>query len=300
MMFRAYYMAITKTRILTLSSIVMVLCNILFNYVLIFGKFGFPALGIAGAAIGSVLAEMVLTVFIIVYTRYKTDYQTYGMFRPTRLSWNIQKQIFGVSGWMMLQYFLSCGTWFFFFLAAENLGERTLAESNLVRQISSLLYLFVSAFATTGSSMVSNLMGAGESGKVMQLCRRIIKICTLCTLPLIIFSAFCPGTIMRIYSDNQTLIAGATPSFMVMLFSYIFATPGFVYFLAISGTGNTRPAMLIEFVALAAYSAYTYIAAFRFRADISVIWGVEILYGVLLFAICYTYLRRAKWEKKII
>ncbi len=299
-MFRAYYAAITKTRVIMISSIIMVTCNVLFNYTLIFGKFGFPALGIAGAAIGSSLAEMVATVFIIVYTRYLSDYKTYGMLRVTRPSWGIQRQIIRVSGWTMLQYFLSCGTWFFFFIASEHLSGHTLAQSNLVRQVASLLYLFVSAFAVTGSSMVSNLMGAGESGKVMSLCWRIIRICSLCTLPLLLFSAFLPGLVMRIYSNNVDLIAGATPSFMVMLFSYIFATPGYIYFLAISGTGNTRAAMLIEFACIAAYAAYTYIAAYRFDADISVLWGVEIVYGILLFTISTTYLRRARWREKVI
>ena len=50
----------------------MVLSNVVFNYILIFGKFGFPALGIAGAAIGSSLAELVSLVFFILYTRYRT------------------------------------------------------------------------------------------------------------------------------------------------------------------------------------------------------------------------------------
>ena len=50
-MFRAFYVGITKTKILTINSVVMVLANVMLNYVLIFGKFGFPALGIAGAAI---------------------------------------------------------------------------------------------------------------------------------------------------------------------------------------------------------------------------------------------------------
>ena len=58
----------TKTKTLTLNSIVMVLSNVVFNYILIFGKFGFPQLGIAGAAIGSSLAEMVSVIFFIIYT----------------------------------------------------------------------------------------------------------------------------------------------------------------------------------------------------------------------------------------
>ena len=64
-LFRAFYIGITETRTLTLNSIVMVLSNIVFNYILIFGKFGFPALGIAGAAIGSSLAELVSLLFFI-------------------------------------------------------------------------------------------------------------------------------------------------------------------------------------------------------------------------------------------
>ena len=67
-MFRAFYVATTQTRTLTLNSVVMVLSNVVFNYVLIFGKFGLPALGIAGAAIGSCLAEMVQQ--LILYRLY--------------------------------------------------------------------------------------------------------------------------------------------------------------------------------------------------------------------------------------
>jgi putative MATE family efflux protein len=299
-MFRAYFVAITKTKILTLSSVIMVGCNVLFNWVLVFGKFGFPALGIAGAAIGSVLAELVALVFIIVYTRYKTDFRQYGMFRATRLSWGIQRQILGVSSWTMLQYFFSCGTWFFFFLGAEHLGETTLAESNLVRQVASLLYLFVSAFATTGNSLISNLMGAGRADRVMPMCRKIIWICSLCTFPLVLFAAIWPELVMRIYTNSGGLIEGAVPAFMTMLSSYLFATPGYVYFLAISGTGNTRAAMLIEFSILVLYALWVWVTAFVMRADISVVWGVEVMYGALLLAVCYIYMKRARWREKVI
>lgn len=44
-MFRAFYVSTTNTKILTANSVVMVLTNVVLNYILIFGKFGFPALG---------------------------------------------------------------------------------------------------------------------------------------------------------------------------------------------------------------------------------------------------------------
>ena len=299
-MYRAYYMALTKTRILTLNSIVMVTSNVVFNYVLIFGKLGFPALGIAGAAIGSTLAELVSLIFYVLYTRLKTDYRKYGMFRATRPSWMIQRQIFRVSGWTMIQYFFSCGTWLFFFLATEHLGERTLAISNLVRQIASLLYIITAAFATTGSAMVSNLMGAGGQERVMPLCRRIIWICSIATLPLFLFTVLCPSVVMRIYSDSAELIAAAVPSLMVVLVSCVFNIPAYVYFLAISGTGNTRAALWIELSILAAYAGYTFLTAYILLADIAVVWWTESIYGVLLLTISYIYMKRARWREKVI
>ena len=63
-MFRAFFVGTTQTKTLTLNSVVMVLSNVVFNYILIFGKFGAPQLGIAGAAIGSSLAEMVSVIFL--------------------------------------------------------------------------------------------------------------------------------------------------------------------------------------------------------------------------------------------
>lgn len=63
-MFRAFFVGTTQTKTLTLNSVVMVLSNILFNYILVFGKWGMPALGIVGAAIGSSLAELVSLLFM--------------------------------------------------------------------------------------------------------------------------------------------------------------------------------------------------------------------------------------------
>lgn len=299
-MFRAFYMATTKTRILTANSAVMVCSNMVLNYVLIFGKLGFPALGIAGAAIASVVSELISMAFFFLYTARTGEGTRYGLLRRRRIMWSVQRQILGVSGWTMLQFFASCGTWLFFFVAIEHLGERSLAVSNIVRNVGAVLYLFVSAYCTTCGAMVSNLMGKGEYEQVMPLCRRVVFMSAVSTFPLVILAALFPSTVMGILTNDGAIIADAVPSLRIMLFSYIFAVPGYVYFLAISGTGNTRSTLWIELSVLAVYVAYTWFTAVRLRTDVSVVWYAESIYNFLLLAICRTYMHVAPWRKKVI
>ena len=162
-MFRAFFLGTTQTKTLTLNSIVMVLSNVVFNYILIFGKFGFPALGIAGAAIGSSLAELVSLLFFILYTRSRIDCCKYGLDRIPKFRLDVLKRMLNVSFWTMIQNFFSLSTWFLFFLYVEHLGERSLAVTNIVRNVSGILFMVLMAFASTCGSLVSNLIGAGKS-----------------------------------------------------------------------------------------------------------------------------------------
>jgi putative MATE family efflux protein len=188
--FRAFYVGIARTKIMTLCSVAMVLSNILLNAALIFGKFGMPRMGIAGAALASSLAEGVGMCFYIGYTFKYVNLKKYGldsissMFNP-----GILKKVFSVSLWMMFQPFLSVGIWFFFFVAVERLGERPLAVINLIRSLSSLPFIIVHAFATAANSLVSNLIGENKSQHFWRLINKINFCAAAVVVPLLIFFA---------------------------------------------------------------------------------------------------------------
>lgn len=297
-MFRAFYVATTRTKILTLNSIVMVVTNVLLNYVLIFGKFGFPALGIAGAAIGSSLAELVSVLFFILYTRKKIDYKKYGLFRFSGLKFGLLKRILNVSVWTMIQSFLSLSTWFLFFVAVEHLGERPLAITDIVRNVSALAFMFVNAFASTCSSLVSNLMGAGESRHVLKLCWKVIKMCYAFVIPLIVIMCVFPTWVLRIYTNNMELVQSSVTSLWVMASAYLISVPGFIMFFSVSGTGNTRPALIMELISLTIYSAYIAVVVLHYRANVAFCWTTEHVYALIILVLSYLYMRFANWQKK--
>ena len=296
-MFRAFYVSTTNTKILTANSVVMVLTNVVLNYILIFGKFGFPALGIAGAAIASSISEAVSVLFFILYTWKKVDYKKYGLFEYSGIDFRMLRQILGVSIWIMIQHGIAFLGWFVFFVVMEHQGERPLAITNVVRSISSFLFMFVNAFASTSSSLVSNLIGAGKPEQVMGLCGRMIRICYYFVLPLGILIALFPELVLRIYTDNLDLIAGSVSSLWVMLSSYLIAVPAFIFFFSVSGTGNTQTALLIDMASIFVYVLYALWVGIRMHADVAVCWTTEHVYDLMILS-AFFYLWKGNWQNK--
>lgn len=297
-MFRAFFVGTTQTKTLTLNSVVMVLSNVVFNYILIFGKFGFPALGIAGAAIGSSLAELVSVIFFVIYTCKRIDFRKYGLNHFSGIQLRTLKRILNVSLWTMVQNFVSMSTWFMFFIAVEHLGERPLAITNIIRNVSAIPFMTVIAFASTTSTLVSNLIGAGNIKYVQGTLRQSVRMAYCFVTPILLFFVLCPNLILRIYTDSPELIQASIPSLLVMCSTYIVLSPGNIYFQAVSGTGNIRSALMLEFATLAIYIAYVCYMIFYLRVDVAVCWTTELIYGGFIFLFSWIYMKKGKWQNK--
>lgn len=297
-MFRAFFVGTTQTKTLTLNSIVMVIANIAFNYVLIFGKLGFPALGIAGAAIGSSLAEMVSVLFFILYTWRKVDCAKYGLNQLPRFQPTILKRILNTSVWTMIQNVVSLSTWFMFFLFVEHLGERALAISNIIRNVSGIPFMITIAFAATCGSLVSNLIGQGDKAYVAATIRQHVRIAYLCIVPLLVFFSLFPNLILGIYTDMPDLRMASIPTLWVLCTSYLFMIPSNIYFQAVSGTGNTRTALLLELGVLAIYIVYTTYLILYLKVDVAWCWTTEHIYSIFILLFSYLYIKRGNWQKK--
>lgn len=297
-MFRAFYVGTTHTRTLTLNSVVMVASNVVFDYVLIFGKCGLPAYGIAGAAMGNVLAEGMSTLFFIVHTRLRIPYAKYGLNRLPRFRVSLLEKMLGLSVWTMVQNFLSLGTWFLFFISVEHLGERALAATNLVRNISAFTFMTVAALAATASTLVSNLMGQGDPEAVPPVLRRTVRLGFAILVPAIALIAIGGDAVLRLFTNEPEVIAASRGALYVMLSSYVLTIPAQIYFQAVSGTGNTRTALAIEMASLVIYCVFIFVAIFHYRVSLPVCWMSEHVYNLFAFLFSFAYFKWGNWRAR--
>ena len=297
-MFRALYIGITRTKVLTINAIVMALTNVVLDYALIFGEFGLPAMGIKGAAIASVIAEAVSTLFFLVYTYITVDLKKYGLNRLRSFDLALLMRILSISCFTMLQYFLAMTTWFIFFIAIERLGQRELAIANIVRSIYIVLLIPVNALATTTNSLVSNAIGAGGIQYVLPLIKKIARFSFFIMLGLIAVTAVFPQLLLSVYTSEATLITESIPSVYVICFAMLIASVANVVFNAISGTGNTQAALLLETITIVFYGSYIIFIGMWMKAPVEICFTIEILYYTLLLVTSYIYLKKAKWQNK--
>ena len=297
-MYRAFYVGTTQTKTLTLNSIVMVVSNIFFNWILIFGHLGFPAMGITGAAIGSSLAEFVSMIFFIIYTRISCDRQKYGLEKPAKFDLAELKSMMPTCVWTMIQYTISLSTWLIFFLYIEHVGERALAVSNIARSSSGIIWVVLQAFSSTCSTLVSNIIGEGHQDKVMSLVKRIMKLSYGVVCAMILLFCLFPQAVARIYTDIPEVVAASVPTMFIMSTSYLLHVGAQVFFLAISGTGSTKIAFRLELTSLAVYMAYCTVVIGWLKPDVAICWTAEYVYGAVLLACSWWYLKTGRWKNR--
>ncbi|MDR2969963.1 MAG: MATE family efflux transporter [Tannerellaceae bacterium] len=297
-MFRALFIGITRTKILTLNALVMAVTNIILDYLLIFGHAGFPQMGLKGAAIASVIAEAASSIFFLVYTKFTVDTAKYGLNHFRSFDFKLLHRVLGISIYTMLQYFISMSTFFMFFVAVERLGQKELAVANIARSIYIVMFIPVNSLSTTTNSFVSNTIGAGNINQVIPLINKISRLSFLImTVFVAVICAF-PETIISIYTADPSLVAASVPSLYVIAAAMMLSSVSSIFFSGVSGTGNTRPALAMELITLFFYCIYLYWVGMVLKMPVHICFTTELIYYVCLLALCFFYLKKAGWRNK--
>lgn len=297
-LFRALYIGLSNTKVISFSTILMAGVNIFLDYVLVFGKWGFPQMGVGGAALASVCAELSALVFFIFYTLLRLPLKTYALFAFHKLEGWLMKSILKLAFPTMIQKLLSFGTWFIFFVLVEHMGELPIAISGIIRSAYMLIMIPVFAFGATANTLTSRLIGAGKQAEVMSTILKTWKLSFVCILPVLLCSIFFPYSILSIYTDDVSLAAASVPTLYIICIASVSMSFGMTFFEAVSGTGNTIHALWLEFMVLLAYTFSVWFFAYKIGTRVEWVWTSEITYGTIIGLVSLLYIQYAPWQKK--
>lgn len=273
--------------------------NIILDYLLIKGRFGFPALGFNGAAWASVIAEftgMIVVLIVLFRTGLKKQYDLLTTNKYDKI---ITKQILKISAPLMLQYVISVTTWLIFFILIEGLHDETAkAISNTMRNVFGLTGVFVWAFASTTNVMVSNLMGQKREDKVLEAITRIMMLSIgFCLFMCLLVNIF-PTAFFGLFGQGDEFVKQGIPVLRVVSVGLMFMSVANIWLNGVTGTAKTRMNLFIEIIAITVYLGYTwYFIKVDYRS-LAWAWSNELVYWFTIFIISFIYLRSGRWKTK--
>ncbi|MEY4929773.1 MAG: hypothetical protein RI909_497 [Bacteroidota bacterium] len=289
-----------QTRFLVWGTLAEALVNIGLDYTMIFGYFGFPAIGFNGAAYASIIAEASGLLVIYAVIHLKGIHKSFAFFEQTKIDFSIIRLILTMSAPLIVQFAISIMSWEYFYILVEHHGPRALAISNTMRNIFGLFGIFCWAFASTTNTMVSNIIGQGRQDEVMPLIKRVVTMSLGISLLIFVILNVFPEFFLSFYSQGEEFIAEAVPIVRIVSVALLMMSVGTIWLNAVTGTGNSRVNLLIELVTIIVYCVYVFLVLEYWNLSISWGWGSEWVYWISMFTMAFFYMRSGKWKGKVI
>jgi len=297
MAYSALLVGLARARALIAAAGVLAVVNLVLDYLLVFGKFGLPAMGIRGAALGSLIAEIACCAFLTVYVVRLPGVRGLRLFR--QFSWNprLARVLTRISWPVVLQGTVEAGRWFAFFLILEHIGEGALAASNLVYSCYIVLRIPTEGYAEATCSLVSRLIGAGRSSAIDRLIRTVLSPTYAITLPFVAIAFLFPGFVLSLLTSDPAVVRASESSLRVLAVAMLVVIPGEMWYAALAGTGDTRATFAIEGVLSLVILAGSYLAVLVLGLGIEFVWmSILAAWGVCL-ALSYLWMRAGYWKR---
>lgn len=173
------------------ASVTAVFVNLSLNYILIFGHFGFPQLGVVGAAVATVASRFVEATIIILWTHTHKEKCRFieGAYRTLKIPPTLMRQIIIKGTPLTLNETLWSGGLTFLNQSYSLRGLSVVAALNIALTLSNLFNVFLFAIGDAISIIVGQLLGAGKNDEAKISARRLITLSScVCTVIAIVMA----------------------------------------------------------------------------------------------------------------
>lgn len=196
-----------ETKLPMMASVIGILTNLIFNYLLIFGKFGFPEMGVTGAAVATVLSRYLEMAIIVVYTHGRQDYFSFihGAYRSLHVPGHLLGAV-GKKGMPLLvnEFFWSIGMAFLMQCYSVR-GLDVVAATNIASTVSNLFKVVFMSMGSAVAIMVGQALGANEGEKAKDIAWKLMAAAVASNAVMAVLLALLSPVIPMIYNTEQNV-----------------------------------------------------------------------------------------------
>jgi len=292
-----------KTAVVLLVNVIGIIINTIADYILIFGKLGFPALGIEGAAISSILSSIVMVLAFSLLIAGNKQHKIYrmGNLKP---DFNFMKRLFRFGFPNGVQFFFDMAAFTFFVIIMGSLGKEIQSATNIVMNINQLIFMPLVGCAITTSIMVGTYLGANKPELAQKSVKTALKavyfyivivLALIVIVPNLFISPFAGGAEKDLVKQIYPLIVECLR--FVAIYT-LFDPSNVIFSAAIKGAGDTAFVMkALGSLAIFLAGIPIYLAVRVFNFGFFTGWTIFVVYVISLALVFFLRYRSGKWKK---
>ncbi len=290
------------TRPVMIITIIGVILNIPLDYALIFGRAGFPEMGITGAALATVFSWLVNALLLGVLTFTAANDRQFAVFSAWRFhkSRFIRLMRFGIPS--SLQFTVDMLAFTVFILLVGRIGTDALAASNIVLSINSLTFMPSMGVSQGVSILVGQALGRGKPQRADDFVKRALELLFLYTLLADILFIFIPEIILAPFFVDQhgagaDVFTLSVTLLRIVAFYLLFDGFYVVFGGALRGAGDTRYMMnAAAITGICVMLVPLYIGVEFFAISAPTAWLCVVSFLFTLFCVSFLRYRSGKWK----
>ena len=294
--------AIGKNQYSLYSTIIGLCINLVGNYLFINGNLGFPAMGVVGAAIATVIARIV-SVFYLIYIIYKNKLPMAGNFQELfKLSWSFIAKALKISLPVFGHEIMWVTGVSMYVIIYGRIGTEATAAIQVVKSISNLVFTLVFGLSSGTAAIIGQEIGAGNEENAYKYAVELLKISLVIGTAVALFVyAICPVVLILMKVDSAIY-----PLARQIVFSegilIIIKTTGTLFIVGVlRAGGDTLWTMFADLIPLWIFAIpLTYIAGLKFGLPVALVYLCSGSDELLKMPFCIQRLKSRKWINNLV
>jgi len=222
--------------------------NVVLNYLLIEGNFGFPRMEVAGASLATIIGQFVAFVFALIYIMRGDQYLHFRFtdgFRPDSRS---LKQIITIGTPAMFEQLLMRAGVIIYVRAIAGLGTVAYAVHQICMSIQALSFMNGQGFAVSATALTGQSLGKNRPDMAHAYVHRTRRLGMSVSIILGIIFIFWGGNIVSLYNDAPAIVSQGARIMMFVGFTQPLQSSQFILAGSLRGAGDTRATAIIIFI----------------------------------------------------